>query len=208
MTPEEFRKFGYRVVDWIADYRSKISELPVMARTDPGEVHVRLPSGPPQSPEAFEEIFRDLDEIILPGLSHWQDPRFFGYFPANALLASVLGDYLSTGLGVLGLSWQSSPALTELEEVVTGWMRQMMGLSSAWSGVIQDTASTSTLVALLCARERSSNYSLSRGGFQAEEQPLVVYTSSQSHSSVEKAALLAGFGRTNVRQIPHDRDYA
>ena len=105
MTPEEFRKFGYRVVDWIADYRSKISELPVMARTGPGEVKTRLPSDPPESPEPFDQIFRDLDEIILPGLSHWQGPRFFGYFPANALLASVLGDYLSTGLGVLGLSW-------------------------------------------------------------------------------------------------------
>src|SRR5882762_6508686 len=208
MTPEEFRKFGYRVVDWIADYRSQISELPVMARTGPGEVKTRLSSGPPESPEPFDQIFRDLDEIILPGLSHWQDPRFFGYFPANALLASVLGDYLSTGLGVLGLSWQSSPALTELEEVVTDWMRQMMGLSAEWSGVIQDTASTSTLVALLCAREKVSNYSLSRGGLQAEPRPLVVYTSAQSHSSVAKAALLAGFGRDNIRLIAHDASYA
>src|SRR5882762_10890661 len=171
MTPEEFRKFGYRVVDWIADYRGKVSELPVMARTRPGEVKARLPSDPPESPEPFGQIFRDLDEIILPGLSHWQDPRFFGYFPANALLASVLGDYLSTGLGVLGLSWQSSPALTELEEVVTDWMRQMMGLSAEWSGVIQDTASTSTLVALLCAREKVSNFGLDRGGLQGEEHP-------------------------------------
>jgi aromatic-L-amino-acid/L-tryptophan decarboxylase len=208
MTPEEFRKFGYRVVDWIANYRGKISELPVMARTDPGEVHVRLPSGPPERPEPFDQIFRDLDEIILPGLSHWQDPRFFGYFPANALLASVLGDYLSTGLGVLGLSWQSSPALTELEEVVTGWMRQMMGLSAEWSGVIQDTASTSTLVALLCAREKVSNFGLDRGGLQGEEHPLVVYVTAHSHSSVEKAALLAGFGRSNLRVVAHDRNYA
>jgi len=208
MTPEEFRKFGYRVVDWIADYRSKISELPVMARTGPGEVHVRLPSGPPESSEPFDQIFRDLDEIILPGLSHWQDPRFFGYFPANALLASVLGDYLSTGLGVLGLSWQSSPALTELEEVVTGWMRQMMGLSAEWSGVIQDTASTSTLVALLCAREKVSNFGLDRGGLQGEGHPLVVYVTAHSHSSVEKAALLAGFGRSNLRVVAHDRNYA
>src|SRR6185437_8747312 len=130
------------------------------------------------------------------------------YFPANASLASVLGDYLSTGLGVLGLSWQASPALTELEEVVTDWMRQMVGLSPAWSGVIQDTASTSTLVALLCARERTTAYSLNRGGLQAEERPLIVYVSSQSHSSVEKAALLAGFGRMNVRTIAPDESYA
>jgi len=208
MTPEEFRKFGYRVVDWITDYRGKVSELPVMARTGPGEVKARLPSDPPESPEPFDHIFRDLDEIILPGLSHWQDPRFFGYFPANGLLASVLGDYLSTGLGVLGLSWQSSPALTELEEVVTDWMRRMMGLSAEWSGVIQDTASTSTLVALLCAREKVSNYGLDRGGLQGEERPLVVYDTANSHSSVEKAALLAGFGRNNLHVVAHDRNYA
>src|ERR1700704_5758082 len=206
MTPEEFRKFGYRVVDWIADYRSKISELPVTARTGPGEVHVRLPSDPPENAEGFEQIFRDLDEIVLPGLSHWQHPRFFGYFPANAMLASVLGDYLSTGLGVLGLSWQSSPALTELEEVVTDWMRRMTGLSAQWSGVIQDTASTCTLVALLCARERTTSYGLARGGLQSELNPLVVYTSVHSHSSVDKAALLAGFGRHNVRHIVSDEN--
>ncbi len=144
----------------------------------------------------------------MPGLSHWQHPRFFGYFPSNGLLASVLGDFVSTGLGVLGLAWQSSPALTELEEVVTGWMREMLGLSTAWSGVIQDTASTSTLIALVCARERTTDYGLSRGGLQSESQPLVVYTSAHSHSSVEKAALLAGFGRHNVRVVPHDERYA
>ena len=144
----------------------------------------------------------------MPGLTLWQHPQFFGYFPSNCSLASVLGDFLSTGLGVLGLSWQSSPALTELEEQVTDWMRQMVDLSPAWSGVIQDTASTSTLVALLCARERASNYSLSRGGLQGEDQPLIVYLSDQSHSSVEKAALLAGFGRDNVRRVAHDAAYA
>jgi aromatic-L-amino-acid decarboxylase len=153
-------------------------------------------------------VFRDLERVILPGLSHWQHPQFFGYFPANASLAGVLGGYLSTGLGVLGLSWQASPALTEVEEVVADWLRQMVGLSGDWSGVIQDTASTSTLVALLCARERSTNHAMSRGGLQAEERPLVVYASDQSHSSVEKAGLLAGFGRANVRPVAHDADYA
>ncbi|HEY5907441.1 MAG TPA: pyridoxal-dependent decarboxylase, partial [Vicinamibacteria bacterium] len=130
------------------------------------------------------------------------------YFPSNGTLASVLGDYLSTGLGVLGLSWQSSPALTEVEEVVTDWARQMVGLSPAWSGVIQDTASTCTLLALLSARERTTSHSLTRGGLQAEKQPLVVYVSAQSHSSVEKAALLAGFGRSNVRSVGVDERYA
>jgi aromatic-L-amino-acid/L-tryptophan decarboxylase len=208
MTPEEFRQAGHRLIDWIADYRARVAELPVMARTAPGEVKSLVPSAPPLEPESFDSILADLDRIIVPGLSHWQHPRFFGYFPSNGLLASVLGDYASTGLGVLGLSWQASPALTELEEVVTGWMRQMTGLSDAWSGVIQDTASTCTLVALLCARERATNYSLSRGGLQAEERPLVVYTSAHSHSSVDKAALLAGFGRQNVHMVEHDATYA
>ncbi len=207
MTPEEFRSAGHRLIDWLADYRARVEELPVMAQTAPGEVKAKLPVAPPTEPEPFDRVLADLEKIILPGLSHWQHPAFFGYFPSNGLLASVLGDFASTGLGVLGLSWQSSPALTEVEEVVTDWMRQITGLSSAWSGVIQDTASTCTLVALMCARERTTRYSLSRGGLQAEEQPLIVYTSAQSHSSVEKAALLAGFGRENLRLIAHDSDF-
>jgi aromatic-L-amino-acid decarboxylase len=208
MTPEEFRRFGHQVVDWIADYRATVGDRPVMARTAPGEIRSALPSAPPSGAEPFEAVMRDLDAIIMPGISHWQHPSFFGYFPANSSYASVLGDFLSTGLGVIGLSWQSSPALSELEEVTTDWMRQMVGLSPAWSGVIQDTASTSTLVALLCARERTTSYGLARGGMQAEASALVVYVSSQSHSSVEKAALLAGFGRENVRVVAHDEAYA
>jgi aromatic-L-amino-acid decarboxylase len=204
MTPEEFRALGHRLIDWIADYRERVAGLPVLAPAGPGEVRARLPSTPPDQPEDFAAVFADLEGIILPGLTHWQHPQFFGYFPANASLASVLGDYLSTGLGVLGLSWQASPALTELEDLTTDWVRQMVGLSSAWNGVIQDTASTSSLVALLCARERATGFSLDRGGLQAEESPLTVYVSDQSHSSVEKAALLAGFGRGNVRMIGHD----
>lgn len=208
MDPEAFRQIGHQLIDWIADYRLRIADFPVMSRVEPGAVRAQLPDAPPESPESFDSIFQDLEQIILPGLSHWQHPNFYGYFPANSTLASVLGDYLSTGLGVLGLSWQSSPALSELEEVVTDWARQMLDLSTNWSGVIQDTASTSTLVALLCARERTSNYSLARGGLQGEDSPLVVYASDQGHSSVEKAALLAGFGRANVRIITTDERYA
>jgi aromatic-L-amino-acid decarboxylase len=208
MTPDEFRALGHRLIDWIADYRSRVAEFPVMARTAPGEVKAALPAEPPRQPEGLDGIFRDLERVIVPGLSHWLHPQFFGYFPCNGDLSSVLGDYLSTGLGVLGLSWQSSPALTELEEVTTDWLRRMVGLSDAWSGVIQDTASTCTLVALLCAREKASGFSSTRGGLQAEEQPLVVYASDHSHSSVEKAAILAGFGRANVRLVAHDDAYA
>ncbi len=208
MTPEEFRRFGHQLIDWIADYRARVGELPVMARTAPGDITRQLPTSPPDAPESFDAVLADLDRVVMPGLSHWAHPRFFGYFPSNGDLSSVLGDYVSTGLGVLGLAWQSSPALTEVEEVATDWLRQMLGLSPAWSGVIQDTASTSTLLALLCAREKSSGYSLARGGLQGEAAPLVVYVSAHSHSSVEKAALLAGFGRDNVRVVPHDERWA
>src|SRR6476659_7743034 len=173
MTPDEFRKAGYAVVDFIADYRTRIAERPVMAQTAPGEIKARLPAAAPADPESFDDILRDLDRLVMPGLTLWQHPAFFGYFPGNSLLSSVLGDYLSTGLGVLGLAWQSSPALTEVEEVVTDWMRQMVGLSHEWTGVIQYTASTSTLVALISAREKISRYGASRGGLQDEPRPLV-----------------------------------
>ncbi|EFO80977.1 aromatic-L-amino-acid decarboxylase [Oscillochloris trichoides DG-6] len=208
MTPDEFRRYGYALVDYIAGYRAGIADLPVWSTIQPGELRAALPSAPPTEAEPFAALLADLDRLIAPGLSHVQHPRFFGYFPANAHLASVLGDLLSSGWGQLGLNWASSPALTELEELMTDWMRQMLGLSAAWRGVIQDTASTSTLVALLCARERASGHSQVRGGLQAEPAPLLVYTSSQSHSSVEKAALLAGFGRENVRLVDLDANYA
>lgn len=208
MTPEEFRRHGHAIVDWIADYRARVAERPVMAQTVPGEIKARLPQSPPDQPEPFERLLEDLDTVVAPGLSHWQHPQFFGYFPCNGTLASVLGDYVSTGLGVLGLAWQSSPALTEVEEVATDWLRQMVGLGDDWQGVIQDTASTSTLLALISARERATGYGLARGGLQAEPHALVVYTSEYSHSSVDKAALLAGFGRENIRHIACDASYA
>lgn len=208
MTPEDFRRYGHMVIDRIADYRAAVSAMPVMSRVHPGEIRAQLPANPPTEPEQFEAILADLDRVIMPGLSHWQHPAFFGYFPSNGELAAVLGDFLSTGLGVLGLSWQSSPALTELEEVSTDWMRQMMGLDPAWQGVIQDTASTSTLVALVSARERTTGMSAGRGGLQTEPSPCTVYTTAQAHSSVEKAALLAGFGRAHVRVVAHDTVHA
>jgi len=209
MTPDEFRRAGHDLIDWIADYRERVAraEFPVMARTTPGALRDALPRIPPQQPEDFAAVRRDLDTLILPACTHWQDPRFHGYFPSNGLPAAVLGDLVSAGLGQLGLNWQASPALTELEEVCLDWWRQMLGLSPLWSGVIQDTASTATLVALVCARERSTNYSAVRGGLQQQPAPLVVYVSSQAHSSVEKAALLAGFGRENLRAIPVDENF-
>ena len=204
MSPEEFRHWGHRVVDWIADYRARAAELPVQTAVAPGDLLAQLPLAPPEHAEGFEAVLRDLDTLLLPALSHWQHPRFFAYFPSNGDLASVLGDFLSTGLGVLGLAWQSAPALTELEQRTTEWLAQMLGLSAAWRGVIQDTASTCTLLALICARERTTAHGAAATGMQHGAAPLVVYTSSEAHSSVEKAALLAGFGRAHVRRVAID----
>jgi aromatic-L-amino-acid decarboxylase len=208
MEPNEFRRLGHELVDWVADYREHIAEYPVMSRVRPGEVAAQLPAEPPRRAEGLATISADLERIVLPGITHWNHPGFFAYFPSNSDLSSVLADLVSSGLGVQGMSWQTSPAATEVEDVVMEWLRQMLGLSAAFSGVIQDTASTATLCALLCARERSSDFSQSRGGFQAEEAPLVVYASDQAHSSVPKAAHLAGFGADNLRLLETDDDHA
>lgn len=208
MTPDEFRRHGHSLIDWLADHQARRDAMPVQATATPGQIRAMLPAAPPELPEDFAAVLADLDRVVLPGLSLWQHRRFMGYFPGNAEPAGILGDIASTGLGVIGLSWQSSPAVTEVEEVVTDWLRQMVGLSAQWSGVIQDTASTSTLVALICARERATGYSLTRGGLQAETRPLSIYVSAQAHSSVDKAALLAGFGRDNLRVVPTNADYA
>jgi aromatic-L-amino-acid decarboxylase len=208
MTPEEFRRYGHQLVDWIADYRAGLAKRPVAEPIEPGAIKALLPLAPPEQPEPMDMLIGDLDRIVKPSLTHWQHQMFFGYFPANALLAGVLADLVSTGLGVIGLSWQSSPALTEIEERVTDWLRQMIGLSPNWTGVIQDTASTSTLIALISARERTTHYALARGGLQAEPSPLAIYVSAQSHSSIDKGALLAGFGRDNLRLVACDEQFA
>jgi aromatic-L-amino-acid/L-tryptophan decarboxylase len=204
MTPEEFREAGHLLIDWIADFRTSIEERPVLAQVEPGEVRAGFASGPPERLATVAELIAQLDTVVLPGVTQVQHPMHFGWFPANASLASVLGDLVSTGIGSLGITWQSSPALTEVEEVVCDWMRELCGLSPAWRGVIQDTASTACLVAMLCARERASDFSQNRGGLQGESQPLVVYASPQCHSSVPKAVLLAGFGADNLRHVDVD----
>jgi len=208
MTPEEFRRVGHALVDWIAEYRAGIEQLPVMSPAAPGAVRAQLPAAPPERGAALDLIADDLNKIILPGITHWNHPSFFAYFPSNTSFASVLADLTAAGLGAQCMSWQTSPAATELEEVVMDWLRQMVGLSRQFTGVIQEFASTSTLVALLCARERTTNFSQTRGGLQAEEKPLVVYASEESHSSVWKAALLAGFGKEHLHLIPTDKNHA
>jgi aromatic-L-amino-acid decarboxylase len=201
MTPEEFREAGHALVDWIADHRARVPELPVRATVAPGEVAGQLPRTAPVETDSIEQILADLDRIVVPGITQTQHPRFAGWFPANASLASVLGDVASGGLGALGISWQSAPALTEVEEVVCDWLRQLTGLGDGWHGAIHDTASTACLVALLAARERIVD---PEAGLQASLEPLTVYASEQAHSSVAKAAILAGFGRANIRLVPAD----
>jgi aromatic-L-amino-acid/L-tryptophan decarboxylase len=208
MDAKSFREFGHQLIDWVADYRENIEKFPVMSRAAPGDIRRLLPAAAPVSPESFPEVLSDVDRVVLPGITHWNHPGFFAYFPSNMSLAPVLAEVLIAGLGAQGMSWQTSPAATELEEVMMDWLRQMVGLPPEFSGVIHDTASTASLCALLCARERSTGYGQNRGGLQAEPEPLVVYASDQSHSSVEKAALLAGFGKGNLRHIETDADHA
>ncbi len=204
MTPEEFRAAGHDLIDWIADYRSGIPDRPVRSEVPPGWVHSALDGPPPETPEPLSALMRDLDEVVVPGITQTQSPGYYAWFPANASLESVLGDITASGLGALGITWQSAPALTEMEEVVTDWLRSLCGLSDAWHGSIHDTASTACLVAMLVARERATDMGEDRGGLQAEAQPLVVYASTQAHSSVAKAVLLAGYGRDNLRLVDVD----
>ena len=208
MDADEFRKLGHDLIDWIAAYREHVAEYPVMSRAQPGEVAAQLPAEPPLHGGDLGGIVADLDRVVMPGITHWNHPGFLHYFPSNSDFSSVLADLVSSGLGVQGMSWQTSPAATEVEDVVMEWLREMVGLPGSFTGVIEDTASTSTFTALLCARERTSAFSQNRGGLQAEDAPLVVYASDQAHSSIPKAALLAGFGAEHLRLIATDDEHA
>ena len=204
MTPEEFRKAGHELIDWIADYRARIPELPVRARVRPGEVRSNLPTSAPARTDTFDDLMTDLEQIIVPGITQVQHPMHYGWFPSNASLASVLGDIASSGLGTLGISWESCPSLTELEEVVCDWLRQLTGLSDQWRGTIHDTASTACVTAMILARERASALSKNGTGLQGITAPLIVYSTAQAHSSVAKAVQLAGFGNDNLRYVAED----
>jgi aromatic-L-amino-acid decarboxylase len=208
MEPAEFRRMGHELIEWIADYREHIGDLPVMSRVQPGEVEALLPTEPPIRGDGLHGLIEDLDHTVLPGITHWNHPGWFAYFPSNTDLVSVLADLVASGLGPQGMSWQTSPAATEVENVVMEWLRQMLGLPTGFSGVIHDSASTATFCALLCARERATGFSQNHGGLQTQPAPLVVYASDQAHSSVPKAALLAGFGADNLRLLGTDGDHA
>ena len=211
MTPEEFRRYGRAVVDWIADYYENIESYPVLSRVQPGEIRATLPPEPPLQSEPFEDMLKDVSDLLLPGITHWQSPNFFAYFPANSSPPAVLGELLSAGLGVQGMLWATSPACTELETHVLDWVADMLALpgkfksDSTGGGVIQDTASSASLCALLAARERATNFDSNQRGLSAN---LVAYTSTQAHSSIEKAVKIAGLGEQNLRLIEVDGNYA
>lgn len=208
MDTNTFRRLGHELIDWIAQYREGLESFPVMSQAKPGDIKAKMPKEPPQQRVGLDEIRKALDSVVMPGITHWNHPGFFAYFPSNSDYSSVLADLVTAGLGAQGMSWQTSPAATEVEEVVMDWLRQMLGLSTSFSGVIQDTASTATLCALLCARERTTGFSQNKGGMQTEASPLTVYASDQAHSSIPKGALLAGFGREHLRLLPTDHEHA
>jgi aromatic-L-amino-acid decarboxylase len=211
MTPDEFRKYGRAVIDWIADYYEAIESFPVLSPAKPGQIRLSLPPQPPQQGETFEDILADMNKVILPGITHWQSPNFFAFFPTNTSGPAILGDVLSSGLGVQGMLWVTSPACTELETHVMDWMADMLDLpdkfksSSSGGGVIQDSASSGALCALLAARERATALASNEGGCDGR---LAAYASTQTHSSIEKAVKIAGIGRRNLRLIEVDENYA
>ena len=211
MTPEEFRKYGREVVDWIADYYQSIEQYPVLSQVQPGEIRTKLPPSPPERGEPFNEILADIEKTIFPGITHWQSPNFFAFFPANASGPSILAELLSAGLGVQGMLWATSPACTELETHVLDWLADMLGLppkfksASSGGGVIQDTASSATLCALLVAREKATGFSINQQGSNGR---LIAYASTQAHSSIEKAVKIAGLGKKNLRLIDVDEQFA
>jgi aromatic-L-amino-acid/L-tryptophan decarboxylase len=211
MTAAEFRRHGREVVDWIADYYENIETFPVLAQIQPGQIRASLPKDPPVRGESFEAILGDVNRLLLPGITHWQSPNFFAFFPANASGPSILGELLSAGLGVQGMLWATSPACTELETHVLDWLADMLGLPEKFKsqgkggGVIQDTASSASLSALLAARERATGFQTNQKGCDGR---LVAYTSTQAHSSIEKAVKIAGLGVENLRLIEVDDGFA
>src|SRR5438132_484107 len=211
MSPDDFRRHGHVLVDWIADYYAHIESFPVLSRAEPGRIRASLPPHAPATGEPFNTMLHDVEKLILPGITHWQSPNFYAFFPCNSSGPAILGDLLSSGLGVQGMLWATSPACTELETHVLDWLVHMMGLpekflsSNTGGGVIQDTASSASLCALLAARELATNFVSNQRGCDGK---LVAYTSSQAHSSIEKAIRVAGIGKQNLRLIEVDNAFA
>lgn len=203
MSPEEFRQAGYATVDWVADYLANVGDHPVLSRVAPGEIRAALPPSPPETGEPYDAMLADLTNVILPGITHWQSPGFHAFFPCNGSGPAILGDLVSTGLGVQGMLWATSPAATELETHVLDWLADLLGLPEHFlgNGVIQDSASSATLCALLAARQRAARAEVPYGS-------LTGYTSTQAHSSVEKAWRIAGLDPAHLRAVDVDATYA
>ena len=210
MKTDEFKKQGYKVIDWLADYYEHVEEYPVLSQVEPGDIRSKLPEKAPNTGRAHDEILNDMN-ILMPGITHWQSPNFHAFFPCATSGPAILGDLISTGLGVNGMSWATSPACTELETHILDWLVDMMDLpvkfksNSKGGGVIQDTASSASLVALLCSREKASNGRTNENGSNGE---FIAYTSSQAHSSIEKAVKIAGIGKNNMRMVDVDQNFS
>ena len=210
MKTDEFKKQGYKVIDWLADYYEHVEEYPVLSQVEPGDIRSKLPEKAPNTGRAHDEILNDMN-ILMPGITHWQSPNFHAFFPCATSGPAILGDLISTGLGVNGMSWATSPACTELETHILDWLVDMMDLpvkfksNSKGGGVIQDTASSASLVALLCSREKASNGRTNENGSNGD---FIAYTSSQAHSSIEKAVKIAGIGKNNMRMVDVDQNFS
>ncbi|KAA3632970.1 MAG: aminotransferase class V-fold PLP-dependent enzyme [Calditrichaeota bacterium] len=206
MQIEEFRKHAHELVDWMADYLANSEKYPVKSQVEPNEILNQLPDSAPKAPEDFAEIFADFQNIIIPGMTHWQSPNYFAYFTANASPPSILGEMLTSTLAAQCMVWQTSPAAAELEEQVMNWLKEMCGLPQEWSGVIQDTASTATLCSILTAREKISDYKINVEGITSNKYR--IYCSSETHSSIDKAVKIAGLGSENIVKIEVDENLA
>jgi aromatic-L-amino-acid/L-tryptophan decarboxylase len=212
MTPDEFRRHGAELIDWIATYLEGVESLPVQSPAQPGEIRGLLPEHPPEGVETFADLLNDVDRVIVPGLTHGQHPNFFAYYPANTSYSSILAELLTAGLGVQGMSWTTSPACTEVETLMMDWMQELLGLpdtfrstSATGGGVIHGSASEATLASILAARWRATGGEVNRSG---ETSSLVAYSTSQSHSSIEKGLRIAGIGTDQLRHVPHDEHFA
>jgi aromatic-L-amino-acid decarboxylase len=200
---EDFRRAGHEAVDWISQYLETVADSPVLAQVKPGQLFDSLPASAPERSESFAAIMRDFDQLVMPAVTQWNHPRFFAYFACTGSTPAVLGEMLAAALNTNGLHWKTSPAVAELEERTLDWLRQWLGLPEGWFGIVYDTASTSSMHAIVAAREMIAPEARSQGS----RGDLVLYTSEQSHSSIEKGAIAVGLGQSNVRKVPVDSEF-
>ena len=205
MKSKEFREYAHQFVDWMADYMDTVEDYPVKSQVEPKEIYEQIKSEIPQKGESMDKIFTDFQNIILAGITHWQNPNFFAYFPANTSPPSILAEMLTATLGIQGMKWETSPASTELEERMMEWLGNAMGIPKSWTGVIQDSASVATLAAIITAREQKSKFKINETGFDGTTK-YRIYCSDQTHSSIEKGAKIGGLGKNNVVKIPTNKN--